>query len=96
MSLDANQLKEIERSIADRMYIRIANWNLYLGDAGLAETLAIECQANLNQGADIAATKALEAVQVNIGGGKTKIPLARLVPSGQIFDLEEILGPYCR
>tara|TARA_Y100001968_G_scaffold1072_1_gene815 strand:- start:562 stop:939 length:378 start_codon:yes stop_codon:yes gene_type:complete len=96
MTIDSNELKEIELSIADRLYIRIANWNLYLGDAGLAKDLAIECQANLKEGPEVAARKSLESVQVNLGSGNTKIPLARLMPSGQIFDLEEILGPYCR
>ena len=96
MSLDANQLKEIERSIADRMYIRIANWNLYLGDAGLAQNLAIECKANLEKGAQIASRKALESVQVDLGGGGIKLPLIKLLTPSQVFDLEEILGPYCR
>ena len=96
MDSQSNELIEMESSISDRIYIRVANWNLYLGDAGLAKELAIECKANLIQGADIAARKALEAVQVDLGGGSTKLPLARLVPSGQIFDLEEILEPYCR
>jgi len=96
MDLNANDLKELEISISDRIYIKIESWNLYLGDAGLAKNLAIECKAYLDQGPDIAARKALESVSVQLGGGNTRLPLARLIPSGQIFDLEEILGPYCR
>ncbi|KGG13104.1 MULTISPECIES: DUF3181 family protein [Prochlorococcus] len=96
MNLDLDQFRELESSISDRIYIQVEKWHLYLGDAGLAESLAIECKANLHQGASIAARKALEAVQVRMGGGKVKFPLARLVSSGQIFDLEEILDPYCR
>ena len=96
MTLDTSQLKDLEISIADRIYIQVASWNLYLGDAGLAEALALECNANLDQGASVAARKALETVQVPLGGGSTRLPLARLIPSGQIFDLEEILDPYCR
>ncbi|WP_320663316.1 DUF3181 family protein [Prochlorococcus sp. MIT 1223] len=95
MTLDENHLREIEVLIADRIYIRVANWNLYLGDAGLAKALAIECSVNLGEGPEIAARKALEGVQVNLGSGNTKLPLGRLIPPGQIFDLEEILGPYC-
>ena len=41
------------------------------------------------------ARQALEAVQVGIGGGATRLPLARLVPPGQLRDLEELLEPYC-
>ena len=96
MTLDPNQLKELEIAIADRIYIKVENWNLYLGDAGLALRLAIECEANLAQGVDLAAKKGLESVQVSFGGGKTKMPLASLIPSGQIFDLQEILDPYYR
>tara|TARA_Y100001968_G_C19386734_1_gene733241 strand:+ start:261 stop:551 length:291 start_codon:yes stop_codon:yes gene_type:complete len=96
MALAPSEMRDLEISISDRLYIQIANWNLYLGDAGLAKTLAIECQANLEQGADIAARKALEAVQVQLGGGTSRLPLARLIPPSQIFDLEEILGTYTR
>ena len=96
MTIDASDMRDLEISIADRIYIQIANWHLYLGDAGLAKILALECQANLSQGAGIAARKALEAVQVQLGGGSFRLPLARLIPPSQIFDLEEILEPYSR
>ena len=96
MTLEPVQLRDLQISIGDRLYIQVSSWHLYLGDAGLAETLAIECSANLDQGASIAARKGLEAVQVQIAGGSTRLPLSRLIPSGQIFDLEEILDPYCR
>ncbi len=95
MDLDQSQLHDLKVSIADRIYIQIANWHLYLGDAGLAEALAIECTANLDQGSTVAARNGLEAVQVQLAGGSTKLPLARLIPPGQLFDLEEILEPYC-
>jgi len=35
-------------------------------------------------------------VQVPIGGGATRLPLARFVPTGQLQDLEEVLEPFCR
>ncbi len=95
-SIDASQIRELEVLIADRLFIKVGKWNLYLGDAGLAKDLAIECQINFQQGANVAARKALEAVQVRLGGGSTKLPLSRLIPPNQFFDLEEILEPYCR
>ncbi len=70
MSLSAGDLKDLEVALADRLYLQVAGWHLYLGDAGLAETLAIECAARL--------------------------PLARLIPAGQLRDLEEVLEPFCR
>ena len=95
-SNNSSQIRELTISIADRLFIQVGNWNLYLGDAGLAQALAIECQANFEQGANVAARKGLEAIQVKLGGGTTKLPLSRLIPSNQLFDLEEILEPYCR
>jgi hypothetical protein len=94
MTLSASDLEELSRSIADRLYVQVAGWHLYLGDAGLAENLAIECAGRLDQGAAVCARQALEAVQVPIGGGATRLPLARLVPAGQLRDLEELLEPY--
>ena len=94
MTLSASDLEELSRSIADRLYVQIAGWHLYLGDAGLAQNLAIECAGRLDQGAAVCARQALEAVQVPIGGGVTRLPLARLVPAGQLRDLEELLEPY--
>ncbi len=95
MTLAAADLEELTRAIADRLYVQVAGWHLYLGDAGLAQTLAIECAARLDQGAEVCARQALEAVQVPIGGGATRLPLARLVPAGQLRDLEDVLQPFC-
>ena len=96
MSLDASALRDLTAALSDRLYIQVAGWHLYLGDAGLAEALAIECSARLDQGAAIAARQALEALQVPLGGGSTKLPLARLMPAVQLRDLEEILEEHCR
>tara|TARA_Y100001968_G_scaffold136503_1_gene124577 strand:+ start:28612 stop:28902 length:291 start_codon:yes stop_codon:yes gene_type:complete len=96
MTLDHTELRDLEISIADRIYIQIAKWNLYLGDAGLAMKLAIECNSHLSEGANVAARKSVELLKVDLGGGNTTMPLARLISPGQILDLEEILEPYCR
>ena len=96
MTIDPADLKELQLSLADRIYLQIASWHLYLGDAGLAENLAIECSVRLNEGANVAARQALESVQVPLGGGRTRLPLARLIPASQLRALEEILEPYCR
>jgi len=94
MSLAAQDLADLSRAIADRLYVQVAGWHLYLGDAGLAEPLAIECAGRLGEGAAVAARQALESLQVPIAGGSTRLPLARLVPSSQLRDLEELLEPY--
>ena len=94
MTLSSSEIRDLQLAIADRLYIQIGGWHLYLGDAGLAEALAIECAARLDQGADVCARQALEAVQVPIGGGSSKLPLARLLPAGQLQDLEELLSQH--
>ena len=95
MALSPAEIRDLQLELADRLYIQIGGWHLYLGDAGLAETLAIECAARLDQGPGVCARQALEAVQVPIGGGNSKLPLARLVPPGQLQDLEDLLASRC-
>ena len=48
-SIDSSQINELAMTIADRLFIQVGKWNLYLGDAGLAKDLAIECQANFDK-----------------------------------------------
>ncbi len=96
MAIDPIELQELQLAIADRLYIQVASWHLYLGDAGLAKDLAIECSVNFEKGANVAARLALESVQVQLAGGSTRLPLGRLMPAAQLLDLEEILDPYCR
>jgi hypothetical protein len=96
MTMDAADLHDLSSAIGDRLYLQVAGWHLYLKDAGLAEALAIECSALVDQGAAIAARHALERVQVPIGGGSSRLPLARLLPSSQLSDLEQILEDHGR
>ena len=63
MTLAAQDLEDLTRTLADRLYLQVASWHLYLGDAGLAEALAIECAGRLDQGAAVCARQALEGVQ---------------------------------
>ncbi len=94
MPLDAATIRQLSEALADRLYLQVAGWHLYLGDARLAEPLAIECVARLDQGPAVCARQALEAVQVPIGGGSTRLPLARLIPPGQLRDLEDLLQEF--
>ena len=96
MTLDAADLQDLSAALSERLYLQIAGWHLYLGDAGLADTLAIECSALLDQGPAVCARRALEAVQVPIGAGSSRLPLSRLLPSSQLSELEQILEDHCR
>ena len=85
------QISDLENIISEKIFIKIEKWNLYLGDAGLARNLAIECISNINKGNKEAAKLSLNAIKVKIGDGNQTIPLYNLVTASQIYDLEVIL-----
>ena len=85
------QISDLENIISEKIFIKIEKWNLYLGDAGLARNLAIECISNLNKSNYEAAKLSLDSIKVKIGDGKETIPLSSMVTSSQISDLERIL-----
>ena len=84
-------ISDLENIISEKIFIKIEKWNLYLGDAGLARKLAIECISNINKGSMNAARMSLNTIKVKIGDGNQTIPLFNLVTASQICDLEEIL-----
>ena len=86
------QISDLENTISEKIFIKIEKWNLYLGDAGLARNLAIECISNFNKGSKEAAKLSLNTIKVKIGDGKETIPLTNFVTKSQISDLEEILN----
>ena len=88
------QISDLENIISDKIFLKIEKWNLYLGDAGLARNLAIECISNKDQGTSEAAKMSLKAINVKVGDGINNIPLINLVTSSQILELEEILESF--
>jgi hypothetical protein len=85
------QISDLENIISEKIFIKIEKWNLYLGDAGLARKLALECISYLDKGSQQATKLSLEAIKVKIGDGNQTIPLSKLITTSQICDLEEIL-----
>ena len=85
------QISDLENIISEKIFIKIEKWNLYLGDAGLARNLALECISNSDKGSQQATKLSLEAIKVKIGDGNQTIPLSKLITTSQICDLEEIL-----
>ena len=84
-------ISDLENIISDKVFIKIEKWNLYLGDAGLARHLAIECIRNKDQGPLEAAKISLKATNVKVGEGVNSIPLINLITPPQILELEDIL-----
>ena len=85
------KISDLENIISEKIFIKIEKWNLYLGDAGLARDLAIECISNIERGSHEAAKLSLESIKVKIGDGNHTILLSKLITSSQLCDLEEIL-----
>ena len=88
------RISDLENIISEKVFIKIEKWNLYLGDAGLARNLAIECISNSNQGPLESAKISLKAINVKVGDGVNSIPLINLITTSQIQELEEILESF--
>ena len=88
------RISDLEIIISEKVFIKIEKWNLYLGDAGLARKLAIECISNKDQSPLEAANISLKAINVKVGDGVKSIPLFNLITTSQIFELEEILESF--
>ena len=63
------RISDLENVISEKVFIKIEKWNLYLGDAGLARHLAIECISNKDQSPLEAAKLSLKAINVKVGDG---------------------------
>ena len=88
------QISDLESIISEKVFIKIEKWNLYLGDAGLARDLAIECISNKDLGPLEAAKISLKSINVKVGDGVKTIPLINLITTSQILELEEILESF--
>ena len=71
-------ISDLENIISEKVFIKIEKWNLYLGDAGLARKLAIECISNKDQGTSEAAKISLKAINVKIGDGVKNLSLIHI------------------
>ena len=88
------RISDLEDVISEKVFIKIEKWNLYLGDAGLARSLAIECISNKDRGPLEAAKLSLKTINVKVGDGVNSISLINFITKSQILDLEEILESF--
>ena len=89
-----NSISDLENLISEKICLKIEKWNLYLGDAGLARKLAIECLSNISKGINNAVEIALESVQVSIGNGNENIAISKFIIASQKKDLENLLEDF--
>ena len=75
------RISDLENIISEKVFIKIEKWNLYLGDAGLARILAIECISNKDHSPLEAVKKSLTSINVKVGDGAKSIPLINLITS---------------
>ena len=94
MNSNNHSISDLENSIAETICLKIENWNLYLGDAGLARKLAIECLSNTSKGIKNTVEIALESIKVSIGDGSTKIALSKFIIASQKQNLENLLEDF--
>ena len=94
MNSNNNSISDLENLIAEKICLKIERWNLYLGDAGLARQLAIECLSNISKGIKNSVDIALDSVQVSIGDGSEKIALSKFIIISQKKDLENLLEDF--
>ena len=87
-------ISDLENEIADKIFIKIEKWNLYLGDAGLSRRLALECIGNMQMGIQAAAETSLKSINVSIGGGNENISLFKFIAKSQVKELEDILDKF--
>ena len=84
-------ISDLEDLISEKIFLKIENWNLYLGDAGLARQLAIECLRNIDQGNMETSKIAVNLIQVKIGDGDFQVPLSKFITNEKLNELANIL-----
>jgi len=93
MSASTRQIETLAATIADKIYIDVAKWHLYLGDAKLHTPLAEAFFPDLeDRSIDEAKVEAvLRQTVVPLGGDRTTVPLRDLIPRAVQADLLELL-----
>ena len=91
-------IEKLAASIGENVYIDIAKWHLYLADAHLHTTVAEQLYPMLEDGdvEESQVTSILQSISVELGGGKTTLPLANLIPSAVVGDLMKVLEEFRR
>ncbi|BAY50782.1 hypothetical protein NIES2134_116410 [Thermostichus vulcanus NIES-2134] len=89
-------IERLAAEIGRDIYMDVAKWHLYLGDAKLATPLAEAFLPLLEQGEMSSAqvTSVLQEVSVPLGGGQQFLSLERLIPKANQELLVELLNRF--
>lgn len=96
--------EDLSYKIGHDVYIDVSGWHLFLREVKAAKGLNLAQALAQQFGQDISSKKynkstfkeVLEKVPIKLGGGKAKLPLMDLLPSGCVQDLERILEDFER
>ena len=91
-------IEALAAAIGDKVYLDVARWHLYLGDAKLHKPLAEKLYPLVvaDQITDAAVVTILANTPVAIGGGQKTVTLADLIPAASRADLLEAIADYPR
>jgi hypothetical protein len=90
------ELEALAAQIGENIYIDVAKWHLYLRDAHLHTVVAEKVYPLLERNAlnEDAVTTILQEIPVKLGGGKTELALADLLPMQCLVNLLDLLEDY--
>jgi hypothetical protein len=94
----AEAIEKLAASIGENVYIDVAKWHLYLGDAHLHTILAERLYPLLTKGnlQESQVVDVLKGISVKLGGGKLDVPLADLLPMQSQVHLMDTLEEFQR
>ena len=97
----ANSSENVEAlaaEIGENIYMDIAKWHLYLGDAKLHTPLAEKLLPMVTSDniSEDAVVKVLQDIPIKLGGGKKTLSLAELMPMQCQVNLIDLLEEYQR
>lgn len=89
-------LEALAAEIGENIYIDIAKWHLYLGDAKLHTALAEKLlpMVTSNDISEDGVIKVLQDIPIKLGGGRKTLPLADLLPMQCQVNLIDLLEDY--
>jgi hypothetical protein len=94
----ARAIEALAAAIGDKVYLDVAKWHLYLGDAKLHTPLAEKLYPLVvgDKVTSAAVTDILASTPVSVGGGRQTVPMVDLIPTASQADLLEAIADYQR
>lgn len=98
MANSSETVEALAAEIGENIYIDIAKWHLYLGDAKLHTSLAEKLLPMISSGdiSEDSVAKVLQDISIKLGGGKKTLPLSDLMPMQCHVNLIDLLEEFQR